>query len=149
MLLILRILNGKSIFKWNCTAYKKLGSWFIKSTRYKIFFKQNKIFNVPFSVLAVSTKKRYCCFLKKVFFFQKIKIHSDCHIKNMAISQTEGYFKNPYTLSVGLKMKPLRKCIFRHYDKNQLKFCRKTCWKKQSFIFCLLQYNIVARSIAT
>ena len=34
-------------------------------------------------------------------------------------------------------MKALRKSIFLCLEKNQLKFCRKTCWKEQPFIFCL------------
>ena len=33
--------------------------------------------------------------------------------KNMPISQTEGYFENPYVLSVGFKMKTLRKSVFK------------------------------------
>ena len=58
--------------------------------------------NDVFSILVLSTKKRYSSFLKKVFVFQKIcfkvkvlktfKISTD---KNMPISQTKGYFESP------------------------------------------------------
>ena len=59
--------------------------------------------NRAFSILALSTKKQYPSFLIKVFVFQKIcfkvkvlktfKISTDCHIKNMPISQMEDYFE--------------------------------------------------------
>ena len=59
--------------------------------------------NDAFSMLVLSTKK---LFLKKVSVFQKIcfkvkvlktfTISIDCHIKNLPISQTEGYFENPW-----------------------------------------------------
>ena len=61
--------------------------------------------NVLFSFLVLSTKKRYSSFLERICVFEKIyfkvnvskmfKISSDCNIKNMPISQTERYFKNP------------------------------------------------------
>ena len=61
--------------------------------------------NVVFSILVLSTKKWNFSFLKKVAVFQKIcfevkvlkiiKISSDRRVKNLAISQTEGYFENP------------------------------------------------------
>ena len=81
-------------------------------------------------------------FSENRFQILSIKIVQNFHWlshKNMPISQTEGYFQNPlyhffrsiYALSVGFKMKPLRKSVF----KNQPIFCRKTCWKKQWFIF--------------
>ena len=60
--------------------------------------------NDAFTILVLSTKKRYSSFLKKVFVFQKIyfkvkvlktfKIFTDCH-KSRPISQTEGHFENP------------------------------------------------------
>ena len=37
-------------------------------------------------------------------------------------------------LSVDFKMKTLRITVFEGQDKNQLKFCRKSYWKKQPFI---------------
>ena len=61
--------------------------------------------NDVFLILVVSTKKQYSSFLKKVFIFQKIcfqvkvlktfETFTDCHIKNMPISQMEGYFEHP------------------------------------------------------
>ena len=66
------------------------------------FWQDSFVWNVAFSILVLSTKKRYPSFLKKVFVFQKtcfkikvlekFKISSDCHIK---ISQGKGYFDNP------------------------------------------------------
>ena len=60
--------------------------------------------NIGFSIFVLSTKKLYSSFLKKVFIVQKIcfkvkvlksfEICSDCHIKNMLISQTVVYFEN-------------------------------------------------------
>ena len=60
--------------------------------------------NDTFSILVLSTKKRYSSFSKKVFVFQKICFKIKvlnvqnfhwCSHKNMPISQTEGYFENP------------------------------------------------------
>ena len=57
-----------------------------------------------FSVLVVSTKKRYSSFLKKVFvsrkFVSKLSIENVWNFhwflhKNMPVFQTEGYFANP------------------------------------------------------
>ena len=48
---------------------------------------------------------------------------------------------NTYALSVDLKMKPLRKSIFQFEGKNQPKFCRKTYWKEQPFIFTVYLSN--------
>ena len=61
--------------------------------------------NDAFSILVRSTKKRYPSFLNKVVVLYKIcfkvkvlkmlKIFTDRHIKT-PISQTEGYFENPW-----------------------------------------------------
>ena len=51
------------------------------------------------------------------------------------------FFRTIYALSVCFKMKPLRKSVFQCSDKNQLKFCRKTCWKEQPFIFTVSLMN--------
>ena len=58
--------------------------------------------SVPFSILVLSTKKRYNSFLKKVFLFQKFcfkikllkkfKISSNCDIKHVDLSNA-GLFK--------------------------------------------------------
>ena len=39
-------------------------------------------------------------------------------------------------------MKPPRKSVFQCYDKNQSKYCCKTCWKEQPLIFtvCLMNH---------
>ena len=85
--------------------------------------------NDAFFILVLSTKKCFSSFLKKVFVFQKIyfrvkvlktfKIPNDCHIKTCLslklrairkISST--VFRQTFALSVGFKMKPLRKSIF-------------------------------------
>ena len=61
--------------------------------------------NDVFSILVLSTKKRYSSFVKKKFVFQKIcfkvkvienvpNFHWLLH-KNTPISQMEGYFENP------------------------------------------------------
>ena len=61
--------------------------------------------NDAFSILVLSTKKRYSSFLKKVFVFQKIcfkikafktfKISIDCHIKTCRSLKRRGIFENP------------------------------------------------------
>ena len=61
--------------------------------------------NDALSILVLSTKKRFFSFSNNRFVFRKIcfkikvlktfKIFTDCYIKNMPISQTEGYFENP------------------------------------------------------
>ena len=62
--------------------------------------------NDAFSILVLSTKKRYSSFLarvfvsKKIYFKVKVLKTFKCFIelphKNMPISQMEGYFENPY-----------------------------------------------------
>ena len=85
--------------------------------------------NDTFSILVRSTKKPYSSFVKKVFVFQKIclkfkvlkifNIFTDRHIKTcrslrwwaiLKIPST--VFRRTYALSVGMKMKPLRKSVF-------------------------------------
>ena len=101
--------------------------------------------NDAFSIIVISTKKRYSSLLKKIFFFQKISfkvkvlktfnISTDYHIKTCRSLKrrtilkipTVSFFRRIFALSVGFKMKPLRKKVFQCSDKNQLKFCRKTC----------------------
>ena len=85
--------------------------------------------NVAFSILVFSTKKWYFNFLKRVFIFWKIclkvkllktlKISSDCHIKTFRSLKRRAiwkplilFFRRIYALSVGFKMKPLRKNVF-------------------------------------
>ena len=85
--------------------------------------------NDPFSILVLSSKKRYSSFLKKVFLFQKscfkvkvlktIKISTDCHIKTYRPLKRRTILKIPSTVlqknlcsSVGFKMKSLRKSVF-------------------------------------
>ena len=79
--------QGKSTLKINSNAYEKyeyghLGYWHIKLTLFKMYFLIGSRFlvsdravlngNDVFSILVVSTKKRYSSFLVKVFVFQKI-----------------------------------------------------------------------------
>ena len=114
--------------------------------------------NSAFSILVFSTKKRSFSFLKKVFVFQKIcfkvkvltlfRISTDCHIKTWRSYKRRAILKIPstvfrriYVLSVGFKIKPLRKTILQFQDKNQPKFCRKTCWKEQPFFFTVYFMN--------
>ena len=103
---------------------------------------------IAYSILVLLTIKRYSTFLKRVCVFQKIcfkievlktfKISIDDYIKTCrslkrrAFSKIlKWFFRRPYALSVGFKMKPLRKIIFLCWDKNQLKFCRKPCWNAE------------------
>ena len=86
--------------------------------------------NDVFSVLVLSTKKRFFSFLKKVFVFQKIcfkvnvlktfKISTDCHIKTCRSRKQKAilkipivpFFRRTYALSIAFKMKLLRKSVF-------------------------------------
>ena len=105
-------------------------------------------------ILVFSNKKCCSSFLKKIFVIQKIcskvkvlktvKISNDCHIKTSRSRLRNGgifwkilvpFFRKLDALSVGIKMKPLRKTVLLCSNKNQLKFCRKTSWKDQTFIF--------------
>ena len=89
------------------------------------------------SVLVLSTRKQYSSILKKVFVFQKIcfkvkvlkkfKIKTCQSLKRRAILKILSTFFGTWAVSVCFKMKPLRKRVFLCFDKNQLKFCCKTC----------------------
>ena len=70
------------------------------------------------------------------------KISTDCHIKHA--DQLNGglfwkflvpSFRKTYALSVGFKIKLLRKSIFK--TKTKPNFAVKTCWEEQPFIFTL------------
>ena len=90
----------------------------------EIFSRWWKIFpDQIFLDKVLSTKKQYFSFLKKFssvlqnFFF---KISTDCHIKSYA-DLSNGmlfwkclvpFFRRTYVLSVGFKIKPLRKKLF-------------------------------------
>ena len=93
------------------------------------FWHDHFVWNNAFSILVLSTKKQHSSFLKKVFVYQKTcfkvealkthKISSDSHIKTwrslkrraiLKIPST--FFRGTYALSVGFKMKPLRKSVF-------------------------------------
>ena len=54
--------------------------------------------NVAFSILVLSTKRRYSSFLKKFFVLEEIgfKVKVLKTFKTSSDSQTEGYFKNSY-----------------------------------------------------
>ena len=96
--------------------------------------------------VVLSIKKQHSSFLKRVCVFQSQSIEIVQNFQwlsheSMPISQMEGYFKNPYllkpffrwtyALSVGFKMKPLRKSIVQCEDKDQLSFCQKPCWNAE------------------
>ena len=81
--------------------------------------------NDVFSILVASIKKWFSCFLKKVLVFQKVKVlktfetFTDCHIKTCQSLKRRAILKIPstvfrrtYALSVGFKMKTLRKSVF-------------------------------------
>ena len=114
--------------------------------------------NDAFSLLVLTTKKRYSNFLKKVLVFQKICfkvkkywnrskfpqfVTKTCRsLKQRAIFKIPStIFRRIYALSVGFKVKPLGKNIFQCQDRNQPKFCRKTFWKEQPFIFTVYLIN--------
>ena len=61
----------------------------------------------------------------------------------MSVSQTEGYFENLLALKRNLQ----EKAFFSVKTKNQLKFCRKVCWKEQSFIFPVYLMNHIFRHL--
>ena len=106
------------------------------------------------SILALSTKKQYSSFLKKVFVFQKtcfkvkvLKTFETClSDKNMPISQTEAYFENllcrffrrTYALSVGFKMKTLRRAFSNVKTKTNSSFAgRVTERSNHSFLLSI------------
>ena len=109
--------------------------------------------NDAFSNLVLSTKKRFSSFFKKVFIFQKIcfkvKVlamistwkHVDLSNGGLIWKSLVRVFRRTYALSVGFETKPLRKSVFQCKDKNQPKFCRKTYWKVQPFIFTVYLMN--------
>ena len=79
-------------------------------------------------------------FFTEVKVLKSFKISTDYHIKTCrslkrtAILKIPGTdFRRIYTLSVGFKMKTLKKSVFQ--PKNQPKFCGNTCLKEQLFIF--------------
>ena len=107
-------------------------------------------------IFNLGTLKRFSSFFEKVFVSQKIclkfkvsktfEISSDCHIKTCRSLKQRALLKVPstfflrrtYALSVGFKLKPLRRSVFLCWNKIQSTVCRKTCWKKQLLIFYLM-----------
>ena len=105
--------------------------------------------NVMLSILVLSTKKQYSSFLKRVCVFQKMyfkvkvlksfNIFSDCHVIKacwslkwrVILKSLVSFCRRTYALSVGFKMKPLRKSVFLCEGKDQLSFCRKPCWNAE------------------
>ena len=102
--------------------------------------------NDGFSILVLSTKKRYCSCCKKLLFSRKsvsklnywkrlkfslivTKKHANLSNRGLFWKSLVPFFRRTYALSLGFKMKPLRK--------DQPKFCRKTCLKEQPFIFTI------------
>ena len=99
-------------------------------------------------------------FFENFFVFQKIcfqvkvlktfETFTDCRIKTCRYLKWRAILKIPSTVfrrtyapSVGFKVKTLRKSVFECEDKIQLKFCQKSYWKKQPFIFTAYLMNHV------
>ena len=129
--------QGINTLKLNSSACEKyeygyLGRWYIKlvvTIQFVLALAPDRaVFdgNDVFSILVVSTKKRYSKFSKKVFVFQKIcfkvkvsktlDTFTGCHIKTCRSLKRRSILKIPstvfrkaYALSVGFKMKTLRK----------------------------------------
>ena len=121
--------------------------------------------NDVLSISVVLTKKWYSSFLKKVFLFQKIcfkvkvlktfETFTDCHIKHVDLSNGElvwkslvPIFRRTYALSVGSKMKTLRKTFFDVKTKFNSSFTVKLL-KKQPCIFTAYLMNHVFHTICT
>ena len=101
---------------------------------------------VAFSILLLSTKKRYSSFLKRVCVFQKtcfivkaLKSFQWSSHKYMPISQTKGYFKNPYYLFLekhmlfllALKWNLYEKAFFCFKTKTNSNFAVKPYWNAE------------------
>ena len=93
-----------------------------------------------FSRKSVSKLK---CWNRSKFSLIIIKKHADLSDWGLFWKSLVSFFRTTYVLSVGFKMKPLRKSVFQCLDKNQPKFCPKTCWKEQPFIFTVYLMNRV------
>ena len=85
----------------------------------------------------LSTKKQYYTLrlsenLKNRSKFSVIVTwkHADLSNGGLLLKSLVPFFRT-YTLSVGFKMKPLRKSIFLCEDKDKLSFCWKTCWNAE------------------
>ena len=99
--------------------------------------------NALFLILVVSTKKQYLTFLKRVFVFQKIcfkvkvlktfETFTDFHLKTCRSLKRRAILKIPstvfrriYALSVGFKMKTLKKKRFQLLRQKPTQICRKS-----------------------
>ena len=115
--------------------------------------------NDAFSILVLSTKKRYSSFLKKVSVYQKIrfkvkvlktfKISTDCYIKTLRslkrraiLKIPSAFYRRTYALSFcWFSNETSTKKRFPVQDKNQTRFSRKNCSKEQPFIFTVYLMN--------
>ena len=108
--------------------------------------------NNVFSIWVVSNKNGTLVFCKRILFSRKfvsklkywkrLKLslivtekHADLSNGRLFWKSLVPFFRRTNALSIGFKMKTLTKCVFECWDKNQLKFCRRSYWKKQPFIF--------------
>ena len=91
-----------------------------------------------FSIKSFSKLKHWNCSTFPLFITKK---HVDLFNGGLFWKSLVPFLRRIYVLSVGFKMKPLGKSVFRCLDKNQSKFCRKTCWKEQPFIFTVYLMN--------
>ena len=165
-LFIKRFLNWNNIFKKIKQSLAKLRSLWKVHFALPIliclnidFWPDSFAWYDAFSILLVSTKNRFSSFFKKSFRFPEnllqskvlktFIISSNCHIKRVDLLNGElfwkflvPFFRRTYVLSVGFKLKPLRKKTKnKQKDKNQLKFCRKNLLKGQPLIFTIHLMN--------
>ena len=107
-------------------------------------------------------KKRYSSFLKKVFVFQKIcfevkllktfKILTYCHIKTCRSLKLfwkflVAFFRRTEALSVGFKMKPLRKSVSSFKTKTSPNLVVKLAGKSNHSFFVYLINHIFQTSV--
>ena len=91
-----------------------------------------------FSRKSVSELKYWNCSKFSVTVTLK---HADLSNEGLFWKSPVLFFRIIYGLSASFKMKLLRKSVFQCWDKNQPKFCNKTCWEQQLFIFTVYLMN--------
>ena len=116
--------------------------------------------NIAFSILVLSTKKRYSSLLKQVFVFLKIcfkveilktfKIFSDYHIKTCRSLKRRAILKIPstvfrrtYDFSVGFKIKPPGQGFFCVKLKPKSNFAVKVAERSNRWFIVYLMNHLV------
>ena len=119
--------------------------------------------NGAISILVASTKKRYPSSLKKVFVLQKISFKvkvlktfetfTDSHIKTCRslkrraiLKIFSSVFRRTYALSVGFKMKTLRKCVFQCQEKTNSSFAVKVTKEATIHFYYLFDEHVFQTS---